>query len=48
MDTVEIADLLETKHQELFTWLENQPQENWELGPEKKMVYRSTYTTFSR
>ena len=36
MDTVEIADLLETKHQELFTWLENQPQENWELGPEKK------------
>jgi hypothetical protein len=33
MDKNEIADLIEIKHQELFTWLEKQPQENWELGP---------------
>jgi len=32
----EIADLIEIKHQELFTWLEKQPQENWELGPKGK------------
>ena len=36
MDKDEIADLLETKHQELFAWLEKQPQENWELGPKEK------------
>ncbi|MBT3742230.1 MAG: DinB family protein [Polaribacter sp.] len=36
MDKDEILDILETKHQELFSWLENQPQENWILGPEKK------------
>ena len=36
MDKDEILDILETKHQELFSWLENQPQENWVLGPEKK------------
>ena len=36
MDKNEIVDLLETKHQELFAWLEKQPQENWELGPEEK------------
>jgi hypothetical protein len=36
MDKDEIADLLEIKHQELFIWLQKQPQENWELGPEKK------------
>ena len=32
----EIADLIEIKHQELFAWLEKQPQENWELGPKGK------------
>jgi hypothetical protein len=36
MDKDEIADLLEIKHRELFIWLQKQPQENWELGPEKK------------
>ena len=36
MDKNEIADLIEIKHQELFTWLEQQPQENWELGPKEK------------
>jgi hypothetical protein len=36
MDKVEIADLLEEKHKELFSWLENQPEENWEKGPETK------------
>ncbi|MDP5106504.1 MAG: DinB family protein [Polaribacter sp.] len=36
MDKVEIADLLEKKHQELFSWLENQPEKNWEKGPVDK------------
>lgn len=36
MDKVEIADLLDKKHQELFSWLEEQPQENWEQGPKGK------------
>ena len=36
MDKVEIADLLEKKHQELFSWLENQPKINWEKGPTDK------------
>ncbi|WP_091892644.1 hypothetical protein [Polaribacter sp. KT25b] len=36
MDKVEIANLLEEKHQQLFSWLENQPIENWEIGPETK------------
>ena len=36
MDKNKIVDVLEIKHQELFTWLENQPRENWELGPKEK------------
>ena len=36
MDKQDIADLLEQKHQELFDWLNNQPNENWEKGPEGK------------
>ena len=36
MDKVEIANLLEKKHQELFSWLEHQPKENWEKGPSEK------------
>ena len=36
MDKIEIADLLEVKHQELFLWIENQPIENWEKGPKDK------------
>lgn len=36
MDKVEIANLLEEKHQQLFSWLENQPIENWEIGPKTK------------
>lgn len=36
MNKVEISDLLEEKHQELFDWLKNQPKENWEKGPQKK------------
>jgi uncharacterized damage-inducible protein DinB len=36
MDKVEIADLLEEKYQELFTWLAQQPKENWEKGPAGK------------
>lgn len=31
-----IADLLEEKHQVLFDWLENQPDDNWEKGPDEK------------
>lgn len=36
MDKVDIADLLERKHIELFAWLEKQPIDNWEKGPESK------------
>lgn len=36
MDKVEIADLIEEKHQELFSWLEKQPIENWTKGPNDK------------
>lgn len=36
MNKVAIADLLEEKHQKLFDWLEKEPSENWEKGPEGK------------
>jgi len=36
MDKFEIADLIEEKYQQLFHWLDNQPAENWEKGPEGK------------
>lgn len=36
MNKVEIVGLLEEKHKDLFNWLENQPKENWDLGPQKK------------
>ena len=36
MQKQDIADLLEQKHQELFSWIDNQPDENWEKGPEGK------------
>ena len=36
MDKIDIVDLLEKKHKELFDWLENQPLENWEKGPKNK------------
>lgn len=36
MNKVEIVGLLEEKHKDLFNWLENQPKENWGLGPQKK------------
>ena len=36
MDKVDIAGLLEEKHKNLFEWLENKPEDNWEIGPENK------------
>ena len=36
MDKKDIADLLEQKHQQLFDWINNQPNENWEKGSEGK------------
>ena len=36
MDKIDIADLLEEKHQDLFAWLEKQPLDNWEKGPKDK------------
>lgn len=36
MNKIEIADLLEEKHKDLFSWIENQPIENWEKGPKDK------------
>lgn len=32
----DIADLIEVKQVELITWLENQPDESWTIGPEGK------------
>lgn len=36
MKKEDIVNVLEEKHQELFNWLENQPDENWDKGPEGK------------
>ena len=36
MNKEAIAEILETKHQELFDWLESQPEEKWETGPDGK------------
>jgi len=36
MDKDDIADLIEAKHTELITWLENQPEDSWTKGPENK------------
>lgn len=36
MDKQAIAEILEEKHQELFDWLENQPDEKWMQGPEER------------
>lgn len=36
MNKEAIAEILEEKHQALFEWLENQPEEKWEKGPEDK------------
>lgn len=33
MDKEAIADLIETKHSELISWLEQQPKESWTQGP---------------
>lgn len=36
MEKDAISDLLEEKHKILLHWLENQPEDNWETGPENK------------
>lgn len=36
MNKEDIVNVLEEKHQKLFNWLENQPDENWNKGPEEK------------
>ena len=36
MDKEAIADLIETKHSELISWLENQPEDSWIHGPDGK------------
>lgn len=36
MDKEAIANLLEAKHSELISWLENQPEDQWTQGPEGK------------
>lgn len=36
MDKDAIADLIETKHVELISWLEQQPDKSWTRGPEGK------------
>ncbi|EDP70103.1 hypothetical protein FBALC1_11237 [Flavobacteriales bacterium ALC-1] len=36
MDKEAIADLIEAKHSELISWLENQPEDAWTQGPEGK------------
>lgn len=36
MDKNEITSLLESKHQTLFNWLEQQDSKRWEIGPEGK------------
>ena len=36
MEKNDIIDLLEYKHQDLFVWLENQPDDKWIQGPIEK------------
>ena len=36
MKKEDIINVLEEKHQQLFNWLEKQPDENWNKGPEGK------------
>lgn len=36
MNKESIANLLEEKHQQLFDWLKNQPEDSFEKGPEGK------------
>ncbi|MBC2846791.1 DinB family protein [Winogradskyella flava] len=36
MDKETIAELIEVKHTELLSWLEQQPNESWTQGPEGK------------
>jgi len=36
MNKESIAEILEAKHQELFSWIEDQPDEKWLEGPEGK------------
>lgn len=36
MDKETIADLIEAKHVQLISWLEQQPDESWTTGPEGK------------
>ncbi len=36
MDKEAIADLIEAKHTELISWLEQQPEDSWTQGPEGK------------
>lgn len=36
MNKTEIIESLELKHKELFTWLENYPDQKWVLGPKDK------------
>ena len=36
MDKEVIANLIDEKHTNLITWLVEQPDESWELGPENK------------
>ncbi|BAO77093.1 hypothetical protein [Winogradskyella sp. PG-2] len=36
MNKEDIVDLIESKHNELITWLKNQPEDAWTQGPEGK------------
>ncbi|MBL86844.1 MAG: hypothetical protein CMO82_09340 [Winogradskyella sp.] len=36
MDKEEIANLIDAKHSELISWLEQQPNETWSQGPDGK------------
>lgn len=36
MNKESIIEILEAKHQELFNWLDNQPEEKWLEGPDEK------------
>lgn len=36
MNKQNIADLLEEKHKDLFTWLDKQPEEKWKYAPKGK------------
>lgn len=47
MNKEAINEILENKHQKLFDWIKNQPQDSFQKGPVGKSNHWPTYCSFS-